>query len=220
MVEPLAHDLWQVIVRPAKPGIAASDKIILLVLQGAAGGRVVGAGLADHFGVHHVDLAVEIGEIGIGADRLLDRAGSGGAVETRPVVDRHLGADALQLQRQRFVIGFCRDVIRLEPDRGGEILQRARSVALFAPEFAAGVEDIWQRRNEPHHGVVVGDGAVDLVLALIDAGARDQRLDAVGGRRSCHARRRAVDDVDTILRQVADLVAVARAARSSEDSGG
>ena len=71
-------------------------------------------------------------------------------------------------------------MIRVQLDRGAEIGERARPVALAAPEFAPGVEDVGERGIEPQHHVVVADGAVDLVLAVVGAGARDQRLDAVG----------------------------------------
>ena len=40
MVQPLAHRLLQIVVRPAESGIAAGDEIVLLVLQGAAGARI------------------------------------------------------------------------------------------------------------------------------------------------------------------------------------
>ena len=63
MVQPFFHGLLQVVIRPAEPGVAAGDEIILLALQGAAGARIVGGGFADHSGVRRVDLAVEIGQI-------------------------------------------------------------------------------------------------------------------------------------------------------------
>src|SRR6266849_2006374 len=71
MVQPLLHGLVEVVVRPAKPSIAAGNDLILLVLQGAAGARTVARGFTDHLGIHRVDLAIEIGQLRIGADRLL-----------------------------------------------------------------------------------------------------------------------------------------------------
>ena len=78
------------------------------------------------------------------------------------------------------MVGSGGDVVRVQLDRRGKISHRLGQVALPAPEFAARVMNIGERRIEPKHAVVVGDGAVDHVLALIGAGARDQRLDAVG----------------------------------------
>ena len=56
MVEPFAHRFLQIVIRAAEPGVAAGDEIVLLALQarparGFAAGRV-----ADHPGVHGVDL--------------------------------------------------------------------------------------------------------------------------------------------------------------------
>src|SRR5450432_3178945 len=98
----------------------------------------------------------------------------------RPALDRHLRTDALQLQCQRPVVGARGLVLRIEFDGGAEIGECAGPVALFVPEFAAGIEDIRQRRVEPQRRVVIADGTVDHVLAVIGAGTRDQRLDAVG----------------------------------------
>src|SRR5207245_825706 len=71
---------------------------------------------------------------------------------------------------------------RVQLDRGGEIGQRHRPVTLFPPELATGVEKIGLRRIEPQCDVVIGDGAIDLVLAAEGAGARNQRLQAIGLR--------------------------------------
>src|ERR1700738_2244522 len=65
MIQPLPHRLRQVVVRPAKGGIAAGEKSVLLLLQGAAGARVVAGGFADHLGIHGVDLAIQIGKLRI-----------------------------------------------------------------------------------------------------------------------------------------------------------
>src|SRR4051812_8487013 len=64
---------------------------------------------------------------------------------SRLVLDRHLGAEPLQLLRQRFVIGPRRLVLRIEFYRGAEIGQSAGPVALLEPEFASTIEDIGQR---------------------------------------------------------------------------
>src|SRR5258708_30388922 len=61
--------------------------------------------------------------------------------------------------------------------------QSVRWVALLAPEFAEGIENIGQGGIELQCDVVVRDGAVILLLAEVAAGARQQRPEAVGGRR-------------------------------------
>src|ERR1035437_6554472 len=93
------------------------------------------------------------------------------------VLNGHLGTEPLQLLRQGLVIGARRLVLRTEFDGRAEIGQRPGPVAFPAPEFASGVEDVGQRRVKPQRRVVVADGAVELVLAVVCAGARDQRLD-------------------------------------------
>src|SRR5450755_3011129 len=115
-----------------------------------------------------------------------------------PVLDRHLRTDPLQLQCQRPVVGARRLVLRIELDGGTEIGKRAGPVALFVPEFTTGVENIRQRRVEPQRRVVVADGAVDHVLAAVGAGARDQRLDAVGSQRLVVVDQRAADGNDLV----------------------
>ena len=55
-------------------------------------------------------------------------------------------------------------MVRVQLDRRAEIGQRLGQVALLAPELAARVEDIGQRRIEPQHRVVIVDGAVGLSL--------------------------------------------------------
>src|SRR6202166_2272864 len=197
-VEPLAHRLLQIVVRAAEGRVAAGEKIVLLALQGAAGARAGARRIMDRLGIGGVDLAVEIGQFRAGADRLLHRALRGGAIKARLVVDRQQRAETLQLLRQRFVIAPRGGVVRVELDRGGEIGQRPRPVALPAPEFAAGVENIGQRRIEPQHGVVVADGAVDLLLALEGGPARDQGLDAVGARRLFAVDQRAANRDDVV----------------------
>src|SRR5665647_1748130 len=142
MVQPLPHGLLQVVARTAERGVAAGDELVLLALQRPAGARTAGRRLADHLGVHGIDLAVEIGELRIGADRLLHGAPGGGAIEARLVVDRHQRAQPLQFLRQRFVIAARGRMIGVQLDRGTEIGERAGPVALPAPEFAPEVEDI------------------------------------------------------------------------------
>src|ERR1700749_4680174 len=100
MVQPLPHHLQEIIIRPAEVGIAPNDEIVLLALQGAAAARIAAASVPNHAGIYRVDLAVEISQFGIGADRLLHRATGGGAVETWLVIDRQQRPKALKLLRQ------------------------------------------------------------------------------------------------------------------------
>ena len=55
-----------------------------------------------------------------------------------------------------------------------------RPVALFAPELAAGIENICKRGIKPQRHIIVADSAVDLVLAIVHAAAHNQCPDAVG----------------------------------------
>jgi hypothetical protein len=73
-------------------------------------------------------------------------------------------------------------MVRVQLERGGKIGQRPRPVALLPPQLAAVVERVGERRVQPQRGIVVGNGAIELILAREDGGARDQRLDAVGLR--------------------------------------
>src|SRR6478735_11343207 len=79
--QPFLHDLAQVISRPAELGIAAGDISLLLALQLA--GVIEAPGFTHDPDIHRMDLAVEVGQLAIGADRLLHRAAGGLAIETR-----------------------------------------------------------------------------------------------------------------------------------------
>src|SRR4051794_38183480 len=72
--QPVLHGLAQVITRPAERSIAARDERLLCALQRSDGADAHAHVILDHQGVHRIDLAVEIGQFRIGADRLLDRA--------------------------------------------------------------------------------------------------------------------------------------------------
>ena len=85
MVQPLAHGLHEVVTGVVEQCIAAGEKFVLLALQRAAISRACGGRVADHFGAGDIDLAVEIGQLGIGADRLLNRPPRGRAIESEPL---------------------------------------------------------------------------------------------------------------------------------------
>src|ERR1700710_177588 len=97
LLQPLFHRLPQVIARPAEFGIAASNKILLLALQLALLPGVLD--LAKRPQIRGVDLAVEIGKFGIGADRPFHRAPRGSTIETRLSRYRLQRTQPLQLQR-------------------------------------------------------------------------------------------------------------------------
>src|SRR5207302_11022164 len=87
-------------------------------------------GFADDPDIHRMDLAIEIGKLGIGTDRLLSREAGGLAIETGLAGERYLRADPFQLLRHRFVIAAREGMLRVELDRHAEIGQRLRPVAL------------------------------------------------------------------------------------------
>ena len=110
MFEPVPHRLAAGRSRPAEGGVAPGEKSSCSRCM-ARPARGSFAPAADHFCVHGVDLAVEIGKLRIGADRLFHRPPRGRAIEARFVVDRHHRANALDLQRQRLVVGFARPCV-------------------------------------------------------------------------------------------------------------
>src|SRR5262245_65814826 len=81
LLQPLAHGFCQVIAGLAELRVAAGDEGILLALQDTDLARV--ACFLDHSDVGAVNLAIEIGQLRAGADRLLARAARGGAIEAR-----------------------------------------------------------------------------------------------------------------------------------------
>ena len=83
--------------------------------------------------------------------------------------------------------------------RRAEIRQRLAPLALPAPEFAAGVEDFGLRGVEHQRGVVIGDGAVDIVLAVMGGRAREQRLETIGLRGLCVADQRTANRDDPVV---------------------
>src|SRR5262249_39793949 len=119
-LQPVLHRFLQVITRPAKLGVAAGDGLVLLAPARPGLGRATR--FADDARVQGVDLAVEIGELAIGADRLLDGTANAGAVEAGLAGDRHLRPDALELAGDRLVIGLGLLVVRIELQRRTEIV--------------------------------------------------------------------------------------------------
>src|SRR5215831_16847484 len=82
-LESLAHGLLQVVARTAVLQIAAGKKLFLLALQRPPGATAHTSRFAHRPGVCGIDLAVEIGKLGTGADRLLHRPTRGCAIKAR-----------------------------------------------------------------------------------------------------------------------------------------
>src|ERR1700756_4761049 len=98
VIQPFAHRLLQVIAGLSEGEVALSDKFLLLMLQIARRARATRGRSAHQFGVHRIDLAIEVGEIGTRADRLFDRTPSGSTIEARLARNRHHRAQPLQLE--------------------------------------------------------------------------------------------------------------------------
>src|SRR5260364_18892 len=126
----ILHLLLEVVAGSAEADIAAGDECVLLLLQGPCRGRL--HSFAHDPCLRAVDLAIEIGKLGIGADRLLDRTARRRAVEARPAGHSQLGAETLELNGERMIVAAGAGMIRIEPQRGGEVSQGFRAVALLA----------------------------------------------------------------------------------------
>jgi hypothetical protein len=70
-------------------------------------------------------------------------------------------------------------MMRIESDRCIEIRQSVRTVALLAPNLAAIVERVSLRRIELQCRVVIGNGAVIVLLAVVSRGAGQHRPDPI-----------------------------------------
>src|SRR5438874_13393389 len=81
LLQAVAHGLFQIVAGPAVFRIAPGDIFLLLSPQRARllWGHLPGRG-PD---VRRLDLSIEIGEFGVGADRLLHLAAGGSAVQPR-----------------------------------------------------------------------------------------------------------------------------------------
>jgi hypothetical protein len=97
----------------------------------------VGFRTRDHPQEHVVDVAVELGKAGVGADRLFDLTFCGGAIEARQILLVRKRAQPFDFLRNVLVIGGGGAVGRIETDRFRVILQRTAAVALLDPGRAA-----------------------------------------------------------------------------------
>ena len=132
--------------------------------------------LGDHPQEDVVDVAVELGQAGIGADRLLHLALRGGAIEARQVLLIGQRAQPLDLDRDLLVVLGRGLVGGIEADRLGVILQRAAAVALVAPGRAAVVVGALEFRIEFQRGIVIHDGAVIILAGLLGVAAVGQEF--------------------------------------------
>jgi hypothetical protein len=73
-------------------------------------------------------------------------------------------------------------MFRIEPDRRTEIRQSVRTVALLAPNLAAMVERVSLRRIQLQRSIVIGDGAIILLLAVVSRGAGEHSPDPIRPR--------------------------------------
>ena len=74
LLQPLFHRLAKIVATLAERGVALLDEVALLPGQRQRRAMAVGFRTRDHPQEHVVDVAVELGEAGIGADRLFDLA--------------------------------------------------------------------------------------------------------------------------------------------------
>src|SRR5256885_4051175 len=86
LLQAVAHGLFQIVAGPAVFRIAPGDIFLLLSPQRARllWGHLPGSG-PD---IRRLDLAIEIGEFGVGTNRLLHLAAGGIAIEARLAGDR------------------------------------------------------------------------------------------------------------------------------------
>src|SRR5205085_9672473 len=90
-LHPFAHGLLQIVARFAELRIAAGDEFVLFTAQLTLQPR--GGRLLHRADIGSINLAIEVGQGRIGADRLLHRPARGGAIEAGLALDRFQRAD-------------------------------------------------------------------------------------------------------------------------------
>ena len=154
-------------------GLVALNVELALFVAQAGNATVIALGERGLVGV--VDLAVEAREIGVRADRLLDRAPSAGAVEAR---QHSVGAGdgiapvALLAQHGEILSGAIH--MRIDAQRLLVVGHRAVVVALASPGGAAIVVGAHEAWIELERAVVVGNGAVIIALGVVGIAAVGQ----------------------------------------------
>ena len=176
LVQPLLHRLAQVVAAAAERGVALVDEVALLPGQRQRRAMAVGFRARDRPQEDVVDVAVELGEAGIGADRLFHRTLRGGAIEARQVLLRSQRAQPFDFERDLLVVVGRGFVGGIEADRLGIILQRAGAVALAAPGRAAVVVGALEFRIQFQRRVVIRDRAVIFLHGLIGVAAIGQEF--------------------------------------------
>lgn len=86
LFQPIFHRLAEIIAALAERTVALLDEVALLPGQRQRRAMAAGFRIGDHTEKNIVDVAVELGQTGIGADRLFDLAFRGGAIEARQVL--------------------------------------------------------------------------------------------------------------------------------------
>src|SRR4029078_7265793 len=164
------------IAAAAEGGVALADEVALLAGQRQRRPVAVGFRARDHPQEDVVDVAIELGEGGIGADRLLHLALRRGAIEARQVLLVGQRTQPLHLERDVVVVLGRGLVGRIEANLLGVILQRASAVALVAPGSTAVVVRALEFRIELYRGIVIDDGAVIILAGLVRVAAVGQEF--------------------------------------------
>src|SRR6478736_10443439 len=129
--QPVFHGLAQIIAAAAEGGVALADEVALLPGQRQRRPVAVGFRARDHPQEDVVDVAVELGEARIGADRLFHLALGGGAIEARQVLLVGQRTQPFDLLRDFAMVGSRGLVGGIEADGLCVILQRPRAIALL-----------------------------------------------------------------------------------------
>jgi hypothetical protein len=75
LLQAVTHRLLQIVPGLTEGGVAAGEEVLLLALQNAHIARVTG--FTDRPGIRPLHFAIEVGKLGIGADRLFNPAPGG-----------------------------------------------------------------------------------------------------------------------------------------------
>jgi len=127
-----------------------------------------------------VDVAVELGEARIGADRLLHRPLRCCAIEAREILLVVQRSQPLDLQSDFIMLGGRGLVGGIETHRLCVVLQCAIAIALAAPGRAAVVPGALELRIESQRRIIIGDRTAVVLLSLIRIAAIGQEIRITG----------------------------------------